>query len=120
MSKRMRRKTKQKASSGEWERLIEDATLRNDFTALARLLQQAQLQAERKSQQLGIPMDQAMDIRQATQLLHRNPLLTRYLLDIAERETALTTAADLPDLARAAGSSGQPVQAMQSSSNIGG
>src|SRR6184192_2074396 len=104
MGKRHRgnRKGKQKQLSPyEWDRLVEDTTLRNAYTTFAKEVQLSQHLAEERARQTGLPVESVLDLRNAGRVLDQYPQIVRYLDAVRDRASLHEEAMSRPDLVRA-------------------
>lgn len=103
MGKRHRgQKSKRKPiSQTEWDRLVEDATLRDAYTSFASEVQLSQRLAEERSRLTGLPVEKTLDLRNAGRILDQYPQLVRYLDTLRDRESMREEALARPDLVRA-------------------
>lgn len=73
-------------SQGEWDRLVEDATLRDAYTQFANEVQLSQRMAEERARLSGLPVESVLDLRNAGRVLDQYPQLVRYLDHLRDRE----------------------------------
>jgi 2'-5' RNA ligase len=102
MSKRYRKQRSNKnksVSASEWERLLEDVTLREAYTTFAQEVQLSQNLAEERARLSGRPVESMLDLRNAGRVLDQYPQLVRYLDGLRDREALRQEAMNKPDLA---------------------
>lgn len=110
MSKRYRQQSQQKRrptqrgqsekpiTKEEWERLVEDATLRDAYTQFASEVQLSQRSAEERARLSGQPVENILDLRNAGRVLDQYPQLIRYLDTLRDRASLRESAMTRPDV----------------------
>lgn len=89
-------------SQREWDRLVEDATLRDAYTQFASEVQLSQKLAEERARMSGQPVESVLDLRNAGRILDQYPQLVRYLDGLRDREALRQEAMNTPlDITRA-------------------
>lgn len=101
MGKRYRTKRKKTVSQNEWDRLVEDATLRDAYTTFVKEVQLSQRLAEERARSTGRPVESVLDLRNAGRVLDQYPQLVRYLDALRDRESLHEEAMTRPDITRA-------------------
>lgn len=109
MGKRYKHK-RRKATSGDWERLTEDAILRSAYLQFAKSVKSAQETAVIRASSSGLPAQHFIDLREAGRILDQHPQLVNYLASIRERQEAQELARTIP-LDTKSSPTGMPSQA---------
>ena len=101
-SRRQQHKTRKNKpiSTGEWDKLVEDATLRDAYTKFASEVQLSQKLAEERARTSGRPVESVLDLRNAGRILDQHPQLVRYLDSLRDREALRQEALTRPDVTR--------------------
>src|SRR6266581_3136585 len=86
-------------SQSDWDRLLDDVTLREAYTTFAKEVQLSQHLAEERSRLSGRPVESLLDLRNAGKVLDQYPQLVRYLDGMRDREALRQEAMTKPDLA---------------------
>lgn len=115
MGKRYKHK-RRKATSGDWERLTEDAILRSAYLQFAKSVKSAQETAVIRASSSGLPAQHFIDLREAGRILDQHPQLVNYLASIRERQEAIQSAQTISlDTTKAS-----PIGTTPQSANLGG